>query len=198
MNKFLSVLILLGGFLYAQEIQYVGTHKCKSCHSSSKKGAQYKVWQKTKHAQAFETLLSDAAKKIATERGLKKAPHEAPECLKCHTVGFGAGGYEVKDEAFYTPAEDDRAGKKAAKRMENLKNVGCEACHGPGEKYKSMRVMKAIFSGDADPADYGLVMPTKETCLKCHNEESPSYKPFDFDSRVKEIAHHFPEGYRTK
>jgi hypothetical protein len=195
MGRLLPVLAMVG-LVWGQ--QYVGTHKCKTCHSSSKKGAQYKIWKETKHARAFEALLSDAAKKIAAERGMKVPPHEAPECLECHTVGFGAGGYEVKDAAFYNPADDDRAGKKAAKRMENLKNVGCEACHGPGSKYKSMKVMKAIFKGEVKAADYGLTIPDEKTCLKCHNERSPSYKPFDYASRIKEITHKFPEGYRSK
>lgn len=197
MIKLFPVFLMIG-FLGGQQYEYVGTNKCKACHSSSKKGAQYKVWQETKHAQAFETLLSDAAKKIASERGLKTAPSESPECLGCHTVGYGAGGYELKEAAFYNPAEDDREGKKAVKRMENLKNVGCESCHGPGSKYKSMKTMKAIFNSEVNASDYGLMIPNEKTCLKCHNEKSPSYKPFNYASRLKEIAHDFPEGFKTK
>lgn len=42
--------------------------------------------------------------------------------------------------------------------------IDCEGCHGPGSDYKAMATMK-------DPAKAkaaGLIMPTKDACLKCH------------------------------
>jgi len=156
------------------------------------KGAQYKIWKETKHAKAFDALLTEKARKIWIEKGLKSSPDKAPECLECHTVVFGAGGYEVMDEKFWSPADDDRAGKKAAKRMENLKNVGCENCHGPGSAYKKKKIMEAIDAGTASRDEYGLLKPNEESCKRCHNERSPSYKPFNFEERIAEITHPFP------
>lgn len=193
MIKYITGILLLGSIVCAQQFEYVGTNKCKGCHSNSKKGAQYKVWKETKHAKVFDLLLTDEAKQIAKARGLTTTPDNAPECLECHTVGFGAGGYEIKNDEFWNPAEDDRKGKKAVKRMENLKNVGCEDCHGPGSKYKKKKTMEAIFKGEVNGSDFGLLKVTEETCIKCHNERSPSYKPFDFAARLKEIAHPFPD-----
>jgi len=100
-----------------------GYKQMQSLSFQREKGAQYKIWKETKHAKAFDALLTEKARKIWIEKGLKSSPDKAPECLECHTVVFGAGGYEVMDEKFWSPADDDRAGKKAAKRMENLKNV---------------------------------------------------------------------------
>jgi len=185
-------IILLGCVAMGQKFEYVGTNKCKACHSSSKKGAQYKVWKETKHAKAFEALLTDEAKEVGKKLGLKTTPDKAPECLECHTTGFGVGGYELMDDEFWNPADDDRAGKKAAKRMENLKNVGCENCHGPGSAYKKKKIMEAIYAGTASGDEYGLLKPNEETCKRCHNERSPSYKPFNFEERIAEIAHPFP------
>jgi hypothetical protein len=71
--------------------------------------------------------------------------------------------------------------------------VGCESCHGPGGDYYKKKVMKAIYSGKQDGKALGLIEPDEKTCKKCHNEESPSYKPFDFKKRVKEIAHPVPK-----
>ena len=185
-------LLILGSLLLSQEAAFVGTNRCKACHSSEKKGAQYKIWKETKHAKAFDALLTEKARKIGIEKGLKSSPDKAPECLECHTVGFGAGGYEVMDEKFWSPADDDRAGKKAAKRMENLKNVGCENCHGPGSAYKKKKIMEAIDAGTASRDEYGLLKPNEESCKRCHNERSPSYKPFNFEERIAEITHPFP------
>ena len=133
----LSLAFIFCSFIQAADFEYVGTNKCKSCHKSAKKGEQYVKWEASSHSKAFATLLTEKAVAIAKEMKLETAPHESAECLICHTVGFGSGGYEVQDEAFYNPADDDKKGKKAAKRMLNLQNVGCESCHGPGSKYKS-------------------------------------------------------------
>jgi len=35
----------------------------------------------------------------------------------------------------------------------------------------------------------GLKIPKAEDCLVCHNEKSPRYKPFDYESFYKKIAH---------
>ncbi|MBC8192847.1 MAG: hypothetical protein H8E18_10735 [FCB group bacterium] len=78
--------------------------------------------------------------------------------------------------------------------MEGLKNVGCEVCHGAGDAYKKKKVMQGIYSDSLKAVDYGLItIPPEETCLKCHNERSPSFKPFNYEERVKEIAHPFPK-----
>ena len=186
------------GLLLGQSFEYVGTKKCSSCHKKDEKGAQYKVWEKARHSKAFETLKGEEAIKIAAEKGLKNDPWEAPECLKCHTTGYGKGGYEVKDAAFWNPDPEDRAGKKAVKRMKGLQAVGCEVCHGPGSKYKSKKVMKAVYAGQTDGSTVGLLEVTKETCISCHNDEGPTFTSFNFDEALEKIAHKMPEGYTPK
>jgi hypothetical protein len=49
-----------------------------------------------------------------------------------------------------------------------MPGVQCEACHGPGSEYKSLSIMKDKEKAIAA----GLVLPTQETCNKCHNGES--------------------------
>jgi len=183
----LTAVAIAGG-----KFEYVGTHKCAGCHKSKKKGAQYKVWLETKHAHAWEALETEKAKEIAKKKGLKTAPNESPECVRCHTVGFGKGGYEIKPASFW----NDPNAKKAIKRMTNLRNVGCEACHGPGSGYKKKKVMQGIFNGSLKAADYGLVMPDENTCKQCHNQESPTYKKFVYNEFVKKIAHPYPESMK--
>ena len=180
----------------APDFQYIGSNGCKACHSGSKKGAQYKVWAAGPHAKSVETLKSEKAAKIAKERGIKVPAYEASECLICHTTGFGRGGYKVKDEKFWNPADDDREGKKAVRRMKGLQAVGCESCHGPGSEYKSKKPMEEIFAGTLDPKKVGLWEPDEVLCVTCHNENNPTYKPFDFEEQSKEIAHPYPPEMR--
>ncbi len=126
------------------------------------------------------------------EKGIKVEAWKAPECLKCHTTGFGKGGYEVKGDTFWNPTADDKDGAKAVKRMEGLQAVGCEACHGAGSEFKSSKVKKAILAGEITAASVGLLKVNKATCTACHNENSPTHKPFKYDEKVAEFAHPNP------
>jgi hypothetical protein len=145
----------------------IGAEKCKICHK--KNGDQWGIWEASKHAQAFTILASDAAKEVATAKGIAD-PQKAPECLKCHTTHAFLG----------SDVPLDPKGKYA-----DTEGVGCETCHGPGSEYKSMSVMKDREQAIAA----GLLLQGEEHCVKCHNEESPTYKPFTFEERWAVIAH---------
>ena len=171
----MTLLLVFGPILpvEAQEeakSQYVGVQSCaKICHKTAKQGEQLKIWEASKHANAYATLATPAAKEIAAKMKIAD-PQKADECLACHTTAHGVA-----------------ADLKGAK-FSHEEGVGCEACHGAGSLYKKRTVMKDREKAVAA----GLVIPNKETCLKCHNEESPTYKEFDYDARVKTIAHAKP------
>jgi len=50
-----------------------------------------------------------------------------------------------------------------------LKGIQCEACHGPGSDYSKKSIMEDREKAIAK----GLLIPTEETCKKCHNESAP-------------------------
>ncbi len=79
---------------------YVGDSQCQSCHFT-----QATQWINTKHAKAFDTLVT--------------SNHDyAPSCFPCHSTGFGfIGGFLLPDK---TPT---------------MKNVQCESCHGAGAEH---------------------------------------------------------------
>ncbi len=197
-----SIIVLLftmfawaNGDATAKEAKYVGATKCKMCHKKAKKGNQYGKWEETLHAKAFDALKSDQAAEIVKKLGLKTAASESPECLVCHTTGYGKGGYEVKDAAFWAQVTGKGKPVKDVKRMASLQNVGCEACHGAGGDYKSKKSMAAIFKGEITPDSVGLIIPNEQTCLGCHNEKNPTFdkdKPFVFEEMFKKIAHPYP------
>jgi hypothetical protein len=157
----------------ATTFQYLGAGKCKVCHMSAKKGAQYKVWSESKHAQAFAVLGSDDAKAIAKEKGIADA-QKAPECLQCHVTGYG-----------------EPADHFAASFSESL-GVQCESCHGPGSAYYKMTTMQDARAGKIDKATVGLLMPTKDTCAHCHNEKATGGKFVDWPADSAKIAHPIP------
>jgi hypothetical protein len=187
---FMIVVVFALSAVYAGEgHDYVGTSSCKMCHKKAEKGNQFGVWEKSAHANALETLKSDASLAIAKEQGLEGAPSEAPECLSCHAVGFGTDtGYKVLTAEFIA----DPVNAKAVKKNNGLAGVGCEACHGAGKGYKSKKTMVGITDGSIDGASVGLWTPDEAVCKTCHNEKSPTFKEFNFEEQVKVIAHPYP------
>ncbi|MHC5052758.1 MAG: cytochrome c family protein [Planctomycetota bacterium] len=162
------------------EYEYVGTKKCKSCHLDV-----HKSWEKTKMGMAFETLKPGHAKEAKDKFGFdaNKDYTADAKCLPCHTTGYGKpGGYVI-------PAADD---KRAARKMKNLQNVGCESSHGPGSGY--VKVFEEIDKSQRkytldELYSVGLHKAEKAMCVSCHNDKSPTFNaddPFDYDKVMAE------------
>lgn len=143
-----------------EDIEFVGAAKCKMCHNRASSGKFHDDWSENKHAKALD-LLNDEEKKN-------------PECLACHSTGFGkTGGFVSLEE---TP---------------KLAGVQCEMCHGPGGKHiksKKDEVIAHAWEPDA------------KTCEKCHNDKSPDWDPnryeykgekggFIYEAAVKKANH---------
>ncbi len=179
MKKALTILVIMGLIAayvipaLAADAQYIGAKKCMMCHKSEKRGDQWGKWTNGPHAKALETLKTDEAKAIAKKMGIDD-PATSDKCLKCHVTAHGVPAAQ-KDASF---SADE--------------GVGCEACHGPGSLYKSMKVMKDLTAGTQDPKAVAFLKGS-ENCTSCHNEESPTYKPFNFEERWAKIAHNIPE-----
>jgi hypothetical protein len=118
------------------------------------------------------TLTKSYTKAFAKKRGIDN-PLTDWRCRKCHVTAFGV------------PAE--RLGAK----YRDEDGVGCEACHGPGGDY---------FNKDhwtADPAQlramgfriYTDLNERDQMCRACHNQLSPTYKPFNVEAFSAAIRH---------
>ena len=83
----------------------------------------------------------------------KKAEKNAG-CLTCHTTGNGLpGGYEDGVDA--------------------LKNVTCEACHGPGGSYLDSHAKKGTDRAKLEAAGFRVFRNLEQRdrfCRQCHNE----------------------------
>ena len=119
-----------------------------------------------KGEQYNKWLASPHAKAMAA---LKGADLKNPKCLKCHSTAAGA------DQSLIASITVEEG-------------VSCESCHGAGSLYKVATVMK-----DQKMAmSKGLIMPDEKVCKKCHNEQSPNYKGFNFKEYAAKIAHNDP------
>ena len=111
----------------------------KSCGLAPCHKYEYKIWSKeSPHNHAYQTLV-------------KVGSQYDPECVVCHVVGLN---YET--------------GFVSEKSQKDLRDVGCEVCHGPGSKHMAALMMNEKNSGTNEP---------KSRCIDCHtSEHSPEFE----------------------
>lgn len=164
--------IFAGGEMSAvhAEHEFVGAAKCKLCHQKPEQGEQYKIWQESKHAKAFETLKTPEAKEQGAKLGVDD-PSTSGKCLKCHSTA-----YNFTEE-------------KVTEVIDVEEGISCESCHGAGKDY----MKKSVMEDEAEAVAQGLIIPDENTCKKCHNPEAPTFKSFDFKERYEQIKHPVPK-----
>ena len=161
------------------EIKFVGSKSCQKCHFQ-----EHASWAKTKMALAFKALKPKEAADAKKAAGLdpEKDYTKDAKCVACHVTGYGkAGGYPAIVEGKEWTAEE----KERAPLMEG---VGCENCHGPGEKYSPYKKDNKEYKW-AEIAKLGAVHVDEKTCASCHNKDSPTFKEFDFKEKVGKDTH---------
>ncbi|MBM4365182.1 MAG: hypothetical protein FJ102_03130 [Deltaproteobacteria bacterium] len=121
-------------------LAYGTSAACSSCHSD-----RIASWGFDDHARAWASLESRQAARN-------------PECVGCHSTGFGKpGGFSDLEPRL----------------AESYKAVQCEACHGP-------------MRGHAQQDGSGSTPITEATCRACHDAaNSPS---FDYAAYLRRIS----------
>ena len=151
-------------------MQYVGSRWCSECHQN-----EHSSYSRSVHNTAIQSL------------NLKKEQNN-PECLACHTTGYGEpGGFKNMTETYH------------------LANVGCESCHGSAKEHLCLEndlkeAQKAQSSNEATQEQTALIESTvngydhkirkdvpQEICLKCHTPEWDA--TFDYSKDLLLILH---------
>lgn len=123
--------------------RYVGVETCKGCHA-----AEVADWEQSHHANAFNRLL-------------QKQKHYQPDCVTCHTTGFG---YPT--------------GFRIGKDTKRLTNVQCEVCHGPGEQHARRPEIRNIRR-----------TPSPDLCQRCHDANQTPDFDARFADMLAEVNH---------
>jgi hypothetical protein len=149
-------------------------------------------------ASALDLLRPDvrAGEKAAMDLDPTHDYTTDPGCLPCHSTGYNhAGGYSV-------PTAGDPAAERAAKE---LAGAGCEACHGPGDRYVTAHAdvqSNERRYAQAEFFDAGQYNVDAAVCAACHRREAPCIPPdrtFDFASRKDEGTHkHYDLKFRKQ
>ena len=166
----------------ADKVEYVGSKKCKMCHSKV-----FKSWEETGHAKAYEMLKPGERSEAKVKAKLDSAKDYTKDesCLACHVVGFGKrGGYQMVNW--------DETQEKLVKKAGH---VGCECCHGPGGEYiklhKEIKKSKRTYKW-SEMKEAGMHKIVEETCTHCHNDKSPTFdasKKLDFEAMKEKGSH---------
>ena len=122
----LIIILFLASQSLAEQAVYVGMDKCKACHSKIVK--EYSGFKRSRNFRILE---------------MRGKEHD-PQCLPCHTTGYGKPGGFVSVEK--TP---------------HLKNVQCETCHGPASLHLKATTLEEKRK---------TVKVPHNICTKCHTQ----------------------------
>ncbi|MEO0479708.1 MAG: cytochrome c family protein [Planctomycetota bacterium] len=131
-------------------IDYVADESiCAACHFQ-----EVQIWKNSKHASAWKTL-EDAEE--SEKYGWPVT--EYPDCVSCHSVGYG-----------------EQSGFVDIEQTPTLASVRCQSCHGPASEHLAASDKTQGFTRDA-----------KQSCQTCHDyEQSPDW---DYRKRWPVIEH---------
>lgn len=150
---------------------YLGVYTCELCHSGGQVAPDiYPYWATTLHSTTFARGIDGSL-----------SSHFSVSCLKCHTVGYDTNASALADGGFYDIAQQDgwtfptmlapTNYASVPANLQNLANVQCESCHGPGSEH-------AGAFGNTNVANWPLldVPYTAGACEQCH-DDAP-YHPY--------------------
>lgn len=119
---------------------HAGAGACVNCHTK-----EFARWGFSEHSKAWQSLV----RRKATDN---------PECVGCHTTGYGEPG---------------GLGELSLTNIRKFRDVQCEACHGP-------------MGGHPSDARVASEPITEATCTGCHDPaNSPD---FDFESYLRQAS----------
>jgi hypothetical protein len=126
---------------------------CTQCHAKA-----WEIWKASNHAHAWKTLEEqDLPAAPENKKGHLRNAIWDPDCVRCHTTGFGQkSGYR---------------GLEAESAEAPLVNVTCEACHGPSGDHaeRAARGDPGYPGGPIAHVAGGAVYPL---CVRCHDADN--------------------------
>jgi hypothetical protein len=135
---------------------------------------------------------------VAVSASAYAGDHEyvgADKCKMCHKVQYAS--WEGTKHAKATEAAKASTEREfsadclkchATNASEDFAGVQCEACHGAGNDFKKMSIMKDLDAAIAN----GLVIPTQATCDGCHTGADHAKKVVMADNlNNKDAIHEF-------
>ena len=165
---------------------YVGISACSKCHNSGPAEQEVQSWSKTLHSQIFTSEMTGAAGDASY----------SSSCWQCHTVGYDLnatvpnGGFSslMTQLGWTAPAAAAPAAwTSMPAALQNVANIQCENCHGPGSEHANSggtpwAITASMTSGD---------------CGQCHDDPPHHYKSTEWDNSAHAVTTTDPAGNAT-
>ena len=166
---------------------YLGLQTCAACHSGQFSGAPsiYPTYTNTPHASFFTLAIN----------GLESS-HYSKSCIQCHTVGYDTNSFAVNggfdDVAteygwMFPPTLNTNNWANMPTAVQNLGNIQCENCHGPGSQH--------LFSqGVVGNTNAISVNCAAGDCSQCHDDLNTHYYSAEWNNSLHAAASRTPSG----
>ena len=163
---------------------YLGVNSCAACHSGSLTsiGAPsiYPTWTNTPHASFFTLAIN----------GLESS-HYSANCIMCHVVGYDTNSFAVnggfddvaKEYGWSFPAvlTNNRNWAAMPAALQNVANIQCENCHGPGSQHMFSQGM--LGNTNAISISYGA-----GDCSQCHDDLNNHYYSAEWNNSLHAVS----------
>jgi len=166
---------------------YLGIAACADCHSGGLVGVPniYPLWTNTPHATFFTRAID----------GLVSSYYNK-SCIQCHTVGYDTnsfannGGFDdLATLLNWTFPAVLTNGNWAAmpEQLQNLANIQCENCHGPGSQH-------LYSSGVVGNTNAIAVSYNAGDCTQCHDSLPEEYQSAEWYNSLHAVTTRLPSG----
>lgn len=162
---------------------YMGINTCSLCHSGGVVAEDTETtWKLTGHASIFTQGIDGAF------------GFYSQSCLQCHTVGYDTNSITFADGGFYAISHQDgwvfpsvltnNNFANMPANLQNLANIQCENCHGPGSQHafslgNTNLISKSVLAGD---------------CEQCHDAPPHHYYGTEWYASSHAITTTIPSG----
>ena len=166
---------------------YLGLQTCAACHSGQFSGAPsiYPTYTNTPHASFFTLAIN----------GLESS-HYSKSCIQCHTVGYDTNSFAVNggfdDVAteygwVFPPTLNTNNWANMPTAVQNLGNIQCENCHGPGSQH--LFSQGVVGNTNAISVNYAA-----GDCSQCHDDLNNHYYSAEWNNSLHAAASRTPSG----
>lgn len=160
---------------------YVGITTCGACHNTGPAAPMVKPWETTPHSQIFTAGINGGSGTTGAS------------CLACHTVGYDLnntlndGGFSyVMQQSKWTWPTTLQPGNwnNVPTALQNLANIQCENCHGPGS---------AHAGSNGDTTTISVPQNTGQ-CNQCHDAPTHHFKGTAWENSAHAVTTTDPAG----
>jgi hypothetical protein len=163
---------------------YMGITTCAECHNTGPAEKMVAAWETTLHSQIFTSGINGGSGTTGAS------------CLPCHTVGYdsnnsandGGFGYLMQQLKWTFPTTLQAGNwNKVPVALQNVANIQCENCHGPGSGH-------AGSGGDTSAIS---IPQNTGQCNQCHDDPTHHFKGTAWENSMHAVTTTDPAGNAT-